>query len=75
MLPVTPTPFPPGTAHFEIPQTYSLWGSTDMVIQFWNWTGDTGAIVQLLALIMLVIAGVLIVYRFIQQFIRKDAEE
>lgn len=74
-FPPTPTPFPPGTAHFELPSEYSLWGATDMAIQFWNWTGTGGTIFQLLALIAMVIGGMFVVWRFVQQFTRKDAED
>jgi len=74
-FPPTPTPMPPGQARFELPSGYSLWDSTDAAIQTWNWMGGSGQVLQLIILIALVIAGMFIVYRFVQQFTRKDAEQ
>lgn len=55
--------------------TVSLWNSADEAINFWHMIGDAGQVLQLLLLIVLVVAGMRIVYSFIQKFIRRDAEE
>jgi hypothetical protein len=74
MIPPTPTPLPPGMPHFVLPDSYGLWGSTSTAIQTWNWMGGMGDAIQLLALLMVVLAGLYVLWRFIQGFIRKDAE-
>lgn len=74
-MPPTPTMLPPGVPHFEIPAGYSLWGSTDLAIHTWNWLGAAQMVIQALAIIMLVIAGMYILTRAIQMATRKDSEE
>lgn len=74
-MPFTPTALPPGVSHFNLPNSYSLWGSTDIAIQTWNWLGDAQFVIQSLAIIMLVIAGVYILIKAIQLMTRKDSEE
>jgi hypothetical protein len=73
-IPPTPTPQPPGVARFNLPDSYSLWGSTDLAIQTWNWLGDGRALVQLLAIIAIVVLGMFIVWKFFSQMTRRDSE-
>lgn len=75
MIPYTPTPQPPGTAYFAVPESYSLWGSTDVAIQYWNWTGAMGTIVQVLMLIALIILGFHIIKHFVDNFTGDDAQK
>lgn len=75
MIPPTPTPLPPGMARFVMPESYSLWGSTDSAIQTWNWLGQSGQVIQLIILVGLVIAGMFVVYRFFRQFTERDSGE
>lgn len=74
-MPPTPTPFPPGMAHFTLPDNYSLWGSADLAIQTWNWLGDWRLIIQAIFLVVLIAAGMYLFKKFIEQFTRDDAEE
>jgi hypothetical protein len=74
-MPPTPTPLGPPTPHFTLPEEFSLWAGTSTAIQVWNWIGDGQVIVQGMAIIGLVIAGMFIVYRFVKQMTTKDAEE
>lgn len=74
-IPPTPTPLPPGNAHFTLPNEFSLWAGTSSAIQVWNWIGDGQTIVQGLAIIGLVIAGMFIVYKFVRQMSAKDSQE
>ena len=74
-IPPTPTPLPPGSAHFNLPSEFSLWAGTSSAIQVWNWIGDGQIIVQGLAIIGLVLAGIFIVYKFIRSMSAKDAQE
>ena len=71
MIPPTPTPLPAGTPHFTLPDDYSLWGSTDTAIHFWNWLGDGGTVLQALILIALTIAGMALVWRFARQILHQ----
>jgi heme/copper-type cytochrome/quinol oxidase subunit 2 len=75
MLPPTPTPFPPGAMQFDLGNVYSLWSATDPAIQVWNWLGDFALILQVFILLVVVIAGMYILFKFIKQFTRRDAEE
>ncbi len=76
MLPPTPTPLGPGTPYVVVPEgVYSLWAGTDAAIHTWIQLGAFGQVIQLLALVLAAIAGVMIVYKFVGQFIRRDAEE
>lgn len=72
-LPTTPTPMPAGVAVADL-SSYSIWNSTDSAIQTWNWLGDSGSVIQGIIIIALVVAGMFVVYKFVQQFIRRDAE-
>lgn len=74
-IPPTPTPLPPGVAKFTLPTEFSLWAGTSSAIQVWNWIGDGQVIVQGLAIIGIVLAGIFIVYKFIRQMSAKDATE
>jgi L-asparagine transporter-like permease len=75
MIPPTPTYLPPGVPHFTLPTEFSLWGGASTAVQVWNWSGQWQAIIQVLAIVMLVIAGMYIVIKFINQMSRRDSEE
>jgi hypothetical protein len=75
MIPLTPTPLPPGTPVFQIPAGYSIWASTDYAIQTWNLIGDWQVVIQGIAIVVFVAAGLFIVWRFMSQMTRKDSEE
>jgi flagellar biogenesis protein FliO len=60
--------------HFTLPAEFSLWGGASTAVQVWNWIDQGQTVVQVLAIIMLVIAGMYIVLRFINQMSRKDSE-
>lgn len=70
----TPTALPPATAYFEIPDSYSLWASTDYAVQSWNIAPVT-MIIQAIILLVLVAAGLFLLTRFIRELTRKDAED
>ena len=74
-MPPTPTALPPGMPRFDLPSEFSLWAGTSTAIQVWNWIGDGQVIVQALAIIGLVIAGMFIVYKFVRQMSAKDSQE
>lgn len=74
-MPPTPTALPPGMPRFDLPSEFSLWAGTSTAIQVWNWIGDGRVIVQGLAIIGLVIAGIFIVYKFVSNMTRKDSEQ
>ena len=73
-IPPTPTGLPPATPRFEIPDTYSLWASAPSAVQSWNMAGGGRGIFQAVLLIVLVIAGIYIVSRFIKEFTERDSE-
>lgn len=75
MIPPTPTPLPPGQAVIDLGSTYSLWSSTDGAIHTWRMLGDWGAAIQLLLIVALVIVGMFVVKGFVNQIVRRDAEE
>lgn len=74
-MPPTPTPFPPGQAHFELPTEFSLWGGTDLAVQAWNWLGDARVVIQALIIVIIVAAGIYIALRFIRENTQEDASE
>lgn len=74
-LPPTPTPLPPGAAVFVLPEAFSLWGGAREAVQVWNMAGPWQPVIQGIAIIGLVITGMFIVYKFIRQMTRKDAEQ
>ena len=74
-LPPTPTPLPPGEAVFSLPTEFSLWGGAREAVQVWNMAGPWQPVIQGIAIIGLVIAGMFVVYKFIRQMTRKDAEQ
>lgn len=74
-MPPTPTPFPPGAAHFELPSEFSLWGGTDLAVQAWNWLGDGRVVIQALMIVIIVIAGIYVMLRFIRENTEEDASE
>jgi len=72
----TPTPLPPpGTPVVSIPQSYSLWASTDYAVQSWHLLGTPGTIIQAIILITLIIVGLFILTRFLRDFVQRDANE
>lgn len=71
----TPTPLPPTSPLFNIPDEYSLWASTDYAVQSWNLLGDPRTIVQAIILIVLIAAGLVMLTKFIKELTRKDAED
>lgn len=72
--PPTPTPQPPGTAHFDLEGVYSLWNAAPVAIQVWNWL-DTGRfIVQVILLVGLIIVGMYVVYRAFQKLTELDSQ-
>mgnify|MGYP000073561884 CR=1 FL=1 len=75
-FPPTPVPLPTGQPHFDM-GSYTLWNSTDSRFHLWNMAGELNlqAPIQLLFVIAAVLAGAFIVWKFIGQFIRRDAEE
>lgn len=73
-IPPTPTPMPPGIPRFSMGDDFSLWAGTDGAIQWWNWLGTGGQIVQLLILLVLIAAGIFLTIRFFGLFARRDAE-
>lgn len=75
MIPATPTPLGPGTALLSIPQSYSLWGGVSSGVQAWHLMGQTGEMLQLLALVVLVAAAAYVLVRSLRQMTRKDSEE
>ncbi len=74
-IPPTPTPLPPGTAHFSVPENYSLWHSTDAAIHFWNWLGDARYIAQVFLILVLLFIGIVVINRFEHEFTQKDAQD
>lgn len=73
--PPTPTPQPTGIPLFSLPtNNFSLWGSTDMVIQFWNWMGPAGTVLQVILLVVCVFVGFKILSHWVDQFTGKDAQ-
>lgn len=75
MIPPTPTHLPAGTPHFSMPNEFSLWASTDTAIHTWNFLGDARIVIQAIVLILIVMAGMYIVNRFIHEFTGEDASE
>ena len=75
MIPPTPTPLPPGAAHFTLPESYSIWASTNWAIQTWNLLSYGQYIIQALILIAIVIAGIAVFRRFMAEFMQKDTQE
>lgn len=74
MIPPTPTFLPPGIPHFILPSEFSLWAGAPVGIQVWNWIGNGQIIVQMLAIIGLIIAGVFIVWKFFSKMTTRDSE-
>lgn len=74
-IPPTPTGLPPGVPRFTIPDNYSLWSAAPTAVQSWNMAGELRGIFQAILLIVLIIAGIYIVSRFIRDFTREDSEE
>jgi ABC-type multidrug transport system permease subunit len=75
-IPPTPTPLPPGIQRIAIPDSYSLWQSTDAAIHAWRWVGAGQIVIQALILIVIVLAGLYIFNRFVNTFTltRTEAE-
>lgn len=65
MIPFTPTPMPPGQPVVQI--TYSLWNSTSAAITSWQWAGGVGLLLQVIILVVLIIVGVTVLRRQLQQ--------
>jgi hypothetical protein len=59
----------------NIPYSVGLWGSVGNGVQAWNWVGTAGLVVQGAILILIVMAGVGIVRRWMNSSIRRDSEE
>ena len=74
VLPPTPTPQPPGIEYFTMPESMTLWSSTDSAIQFWNWMGTWGQVIQMLVLLAFVYLGVRVLLVFVNEYIRGDAD-
>ena len=75
MIPATPTHLPPGVPNFTLPTEFSLWGGASTAVQVWNWIDQWQMILQVLFIVMIVIAGMYIVIRFINKMTAKDSEE
>ena len=75
MIPPTPTPLPPGTAHFSIPSSYSLWASTSSAIQFWNWLGVGQIVLQAMIIVGIVLIGLYVLNRFVNDNMKRDSEK
>lgn len=71
----TPTPLPPVAPLFDIPDNYSLWAGTDYAVQSWNLPQTPRLAIQAVFLVVLIIAGLYLLTRFIRDFTRKDAED
>lgn len=74
MIKPTPTPLPPGTPFFSVPNSYSLWASTDTVIQYWRMSGAAGTIFQVIILIAIVIVGVKVIMHWVDRFTEWDSK-
>jgi hypothetical protein len=68
----TPTPLPPGTPVFEIPDNYSLWASTDYAIQSWNLL-TARTIIQAIVLVVMIGGGLFILTKFIRDITQQDS--
>jgi hypothetical protein len=70
----TPTPLPPGTPVFEIPDNYSLWASTDYAIQSWNLLAAR-TIIQAIVMVVLIGGGLFILTKFIRDITEQDSQD
>jgi hypothetical protein len=61
--------------YVDLSQQVSIWAGSATAIQWWRMVGDAGQVFQLIILVVLVYLAISIVYRFIQKFTRRDAEE
>lgn len=74
-IPPTPTPLPPPVPRVTLPETVSIWHNTDYMIQTWNLLGDWQTVIQLIIVMILIYAGVSVVWKFFSQMTSRDAEE
>ncbi|MCK6581285.1 MAG: hypothetical protein L6Q98_24610 [Anaerolineae bacterium] len=74
MIKPTPTPLPPGTPYFILPDGYGLWASTDTAIQYWHWLGEAQTILQLIIVIFLVIVFIVTVVRWVNVMMEEDSK-
>jgi len=74
-IPPTPTPMPPGTPRFTLPDEFSLWGGAPSAITAWQMSGPWQPVLQGLAIVGLVIIGMFIVWKFIGQMTKRDSEQ
>lgn len=75
MIPPTPTPLPDVVSDIVIPFEYSLWGSTDAALTYWNLAGTIGQVIQVIILMVLVYAGIRILIQFFRDFTSRDSNE
>lgn len=74
MIPMTPTPLPPGEAVVSLTDSYSLWGGVDTAIQVWNMAGPWAGIIQLMIIVGIVIVGVAVVLKAFRQTTERDSQ-
>jgi membrane protein implicated in regulation of membrane protease activity len=70
----TPTPLPPATAIFTIPDTYSLWAGTDYALQSWNLL-TARTIIQAIIFVVLIVVGLYLLSRFVRDFTQRDSQD
>lgn len=70
----TPTPQPPGVAHFDLEGVYSLWNAAPVAIQFWNWLDVGKVVVQLIIVAGLIVVGGTLVYNWFRSMTELDSQ-
>jgi hypothetical protein len=74
MIPLTPTPIPPGIVPYT-PPSFSLWGFTDGALQIWNTLSGIAVFMQALILVGIVAYGLVMFLHFLKQFSNQAPEE